>query len=155
MRSTRRDRNFAWYAFPAHAATPHTNHHSTLIHTPANPSLPLADPPPPPHGIPAPSHPVEAPTPPQSCLTQPHAARQCVPTVPTPRFPRVAGDWRRAFWIHRTGPGSLFSSRSSLSRPPCMFLLVLLVGRAPIARVCFASGWVGVLGGAPRVRDAL
>ena len=80
-----RDRLLAWYAFPAHAATPHTNHHSTLTHPPANPSLPLADLPPPPHGIPTPNHPVEAPTLPQSCLTQPHPARGPTPPLPTRR----------------------------------------------------------------------
>jgi hypothetical protein len=58
-----------------HAATPHTNHHSTLTHPPANPSLPLADLPPPPHGIPTPNHPVEAHTPLHSSLTHSHPAR--------------------------------------------------------------------------------
>ena len=82
-----RDRLLAWYAFPAHAATPHTNHHSTLTHPPANPSLPLADLPPPPHGMPTPKHPVEAPT-----LPNPASPSLTLPAVPPPRFPRVAGD---------------------------------------------------------------
>ena len=105
VRSTRCDRHLAWYAFPAHAATPHTNHHSTLTHPPANPSLPLADLPQPPHGVPTRNHPVEAPTPPQSCLTQPHPVRRCVPTVPTPCFPHVSGHCRRASGSHETPPG--------------------------------------------------
>ena len=101
VRSTRRGRHFAWYAFPSHAATPHTNHHSTLTHPPANPSLPLADLPPPPHGIPTPNHPVEACTPPLSCLTQPPPSRRQPRACRSARWLCFSRDRSASFPVNR------------------------------------------------------
>ena len=108
-----REQRCAWYALPAYAGHSHTNHHSTLIHLPAHPSLPLADFPPPLHVIQTPSHSVEAPT---TIPFLPHPASPpiaCAHRANRPRFPRAAGHWRWASLTPETYPTPSSSSREA------------------------------------------